>query len=87
MTFEEAEKHLDAMAPGKYRSLKYERPTNARGPVKKDQVCSIYVAGYRICSGFTWKDALGEMEREINPQSAKLEPGAIEELPVSGAGS
>lgn len=85
MNFEEAEKRLDAMAPGKHRSLEYGRSTFISGPLRKEQTCKIYVAGYKICNGNTWEEALTKMEKEMNPQAVKLINETVEELPGSGA--
>ena len=83
MNFEEAEKRLDAMAPGKHIQVGYNRSTFCHtGKPFQEQECRIYVTGHPFCIADNWEEALKEMQNLLNPpKKMDLAPETVEELP------
>jgi hypothetical protein len=74
MKFEEAERRLGELAKERYYTLSFEkaifpkrtiRPYDIQAPREVENRCKLYVDGYDIYSGPTWKKAFKKLEEAM----------------------
>lgn len=65
MNFKKAYKKLNKIANGKYFKIYYDVGTHSTGNI--NITCTVYIDGYNLHSGCTWKEAFNELRKEMNP--------------------